>query len=118
MYGNEPALWDDQLTGWERLRFITNAFTRMRFCTPTGALDFTAAGAPSHHPELVPWFAFPTRRTVHDKLIFGHWAALAGLVEAGELINPTVFALDTGCVWGNCLTAFCLQTQERVTVGC
>jgi len=46
MYGNTPDHWRDDLSGAERWRVITNYFTRMRFCTPDGKLDFTHKGAP------------------------------------------------------------------------
>jgi len=115
MYGNEPTCWHDTLDGWDRLRFITNAFTRMRFCTQAGELNLDTKGAPEQHPELIPWFLMPNLRTQQDKLLFGHWAALG--TQAAHAID-NIYPLDSGCVWGNCLTAFCLQTQKRITVDC
>ncbi len=113
MYGNAPTTWEDAMMGWDRFRFITNAFTRMRFCTPTGMLDFSSKGA--EHPEAshIPWFKVPNRRMTGEKIVFGHWAALQGKSD-----EPGIFPIDTGCVWGNCLTALCLHTQERVSVDC
>ncbi|MBS0286509.1 MAG: symmetrical bis(5'-nucleosyl)-tetraphosphatase [Proteobacteria bacterium] len=113
LFGNTPTAWDEKLTGWERARFIVNAFTRMRFCTSDGHLDLKANGSPAMHPELIPWFAFKERKLKSQNLIFGHWAALFG--------SPTtehVIALDSGCVWGNCLTAFCLENKQSVSVDC
>lgn len=110
--GNQPSHWSDSLKGWDRLRFIINAFTRMRFCTQEGELELTLKESKTHEKHFA-WFAFPNRRTQQDKLIFGHWAALEGKTDVAN-----VFALDTGCVWGNCLTAFCLETQQRFTVNC
>lgn len=113
MYGNHPTQWHDSLQGWERLRFITNAFTRMRFCTPQGALDFSVTGTLAQHPQHIPWFAFPKRATQQERLLFGHWAALEARCEVAH-----VYPLDSGCVWGKCLTAFCLQTHKRTKVSC
>ena len=57
MYGNQPDEWRDSLTGFERLRFITNACTRMRFCHSDGRLDFSETGPPgAQDPSLKPWF--------------------------------------------------------------
>ncbi len=113
LFGNEPSIWDDDLKGWERKRFITNAFTRMRFCKQSGELDLKAKGNPVLHPELIPWYAFPTRKACKDRLIFGHWAALNA-----QNVSEDIIPLDSGCVWGNCLTAFCLETKQKVTVDC
>lgn len=109
MYGNQPAKWDKQLEGVERLRVITNYFTRMRFCKADGTLDLdTKDGIDSAPPGYAPWFSHPQRKTRGHRLIFGHWAALEG-----RCAEPDVDALDTGCVWGNCLTLLNVDTGER-----
>lgn len=114
MYGNEPDTWSDTLQGWERLRYIVNALTRMRFCDPTGKLVLDLKGAPgSQPPGLIPWFQIPNNRSPQDRLIFGHWAALMGKTD-----QPNLFALDTGCVWGNQLTALRLEDQQIICVEC
>jgi bis(5'-nucleosyl)-tetraphosphatase (symmetrical) len=107
MYGNEPRQWSADLQGIERRRVIINAFTRLRFCTPDGSMDFDAkAGltdAPAGH---VPWFEVPERRSVDTPIAFGHWST------AGGLSQPNWVNLDTGCVWGGCLSAVELDPSE------
>jgi bis(5'-nucleosyl)-tetraphosphatase (symmetrical) len=100
MYGNQPAQWSEALTGAERLRVIVNALTRLRFCTPEGVMDLKASGGLHQAPPgYLPWFEVPGRRTAGDCIAFGHWSTL------GLLVRPDVISLDTGCVWGGCLTA-------------
>jgi len=109
MYGNEPNIWQENLTGMERFRFIINCFTRMRFCSGQGRLDLYETGGPNAAPpNYVPWFKVPNRKTKQYKIIFGHWAALEGKVNTAN-----IYALDTGCVWGGALTALRLE-DERV----
>ena len=109
MYGNQPKSWNENLTGWDRYRFIINAFTRMRFCSYDGKLDLENTGAPdSAKPGFVPWFNVPHRATKNIRILFGHWAALNGKAD-----DPNVFALDTGCVWGNKLTAMKLDEIDK-----
>ena len=100
MYGNEPAQWDDSLKGADRLRVIVNALTRLRFCTPEGVMDLSASGGLDDAPPgYLPWFDVPGRRTAGATIAFGHWSTL------GFLQRPDIISLDTGCVWGGCLSA-------------
>ena len=111
MYGNTPNIWHDDLTGYARLRVITNVMTRMRVCTPEGALDFDFKGELADVPKgLVPWFDLPNRASKDQPIIFGHWSAL-GLHQ-----RENVYALDTGCLWGGMLTAMCLETKQVIQV--
>lgn len=104
MYGNEPARWNADLTGADRLRVIVNYLTRVRFCTPDGTMDFSHKGPPGRQPvPLVPWFAVPERKSANDRIVCGHWSAL------GAVSRHNVFSLDSGCVWGGALTALRLD---------
>lgn len=114
MYGNQPDRWRDDLEGFDRLRCIVNYTTRMRLCTPDGRLDLNYKGAMKDKPaELIPWFDVPNRKNREAKIVFGHWAALGGVADV-----PNIYPLDTGCVWGNCLTAMRIDDGMRITVGC
>jgi bis(5'-nucleosyl)-tetraphosphatase (symmetrical) len=115
MYGNQPDLWDDGLDGWQRLRFITNALTRIRFVDADGRLDLAESGAPGSEPEsLVPWFASQARRSRGEAIVFGHWATL----QLEQTLDAThrVYHLDTGCVWGGRLTALRLEDARIFSV--
>jgi bis(5'-nucleosyl)-tetraphosphatase (symmetrical) len=113
MYGNLPDRWHDDLEGTDRLRYIVNAFTRMRYLRMDGSLDFDNHGA-THRasPDLVPWFRFPGRRSAGSRLVFGHWSTL------GEISHEGAFSLDTGCIWGGRLTALRLDNLSRTRVEC
>jgi bis(5'-nucleosyl)-tetraphosphatase (symmetrical) len=62
---------------------------------------------------MLPWYAHKNRRTQNVPIVFGHWATLNGNVSL-----PDVFALDTGCAWGNTLTAMRLSDKQRFSCGC
>jgi len=114
MYGNQPAKWSKELHGVPRLRLITNYFTRMRFCKADGTLDLEAKeGIETAPAGFAPWFSHTNRKTRGRKIIFGHWAALEGRCE-----EPNVFALDTGCVWGNEMTLMNLDNGEMHRCDC
>jgi bis(5'-nucleosyl)-tetraphosphatase (symmetrical) len=108
LYGSQPDRWSDALAGWDRLRVIVNAMTRLRFCTPQGRMDFRAKGkaAPAGH---VPWFDL---RSDARTIVCGHWSAL-GLKLRGKLA-----ALDSGCVWGGMLSAMRLEDRALFQVPC
>ncbi len=101
MYGNHPAIWSDQLDGMERLRFITNVFTRMRYLRNDGSLDLEIKGAPQkvNSSDVNPWFEFSQSAIKHNRLAFGHWSTLPTNQYGG------CFAIDSGCLWGGRITA-------------
>lgn len=111
MYGDLPDRWSEDLRGWDRIRFITNCFTRMRYCTANGRLDLKEKVPPGQQSRgLLPWFRVPGRCSEGVKILFGHWSALSFHAENG------CFGLDTGCLWGGELTALRLDTLERYAV--
>ena len=106
MYGNRPDQWSDDLEGMNRLRFITNCFSRLRYCDTAGRLGLRESGPPGTQKHgLLPWFAIPGRASRTEKILFGHWSTL------GYRNTHNVWALDTGCLWGGQLTA--LRIGER-----
>jgi len=110
MFGDTPKKWDSQLKGWERLRFITNSFTRMRYCSPKGKLNFKDKGPLGTQKKgHLPWYAVKNRKNADLKIIMGHWSTLFGQTH-----NGNVFAIDTGCLWGEVLTAMQLDTIDPV----
>ena len=107
MYGDEPAAWSDTLTGTARLRVIVNALTRMRFCDAQGRMEFEAKKGADDTPRgYMPWFDVPGRQTADVTVAFGHWSTL------GWLGRSDVISLDTGCVWGGCLSALRLSGSK------
>ena len=115
MYGNEPRRWRDDLKGAERLRYITNAFTRMRYCDRRGQLDFAVKSPPGRQDKaLTPWFAVPGRKTEGTHIVFGHWATL----QTVQPVDPThgVTHVDTGCVWGGPLSTLREDDGEILSV--
>jgi bis(5'-nucleosyl)-tetraphosphatase (symmetrical) len=113
LYGSEPPRWDDALRGWDRLRVIVNAMTRMRFCTASGTMEFKVKGPVSAAPAgFMPWFDVPDRASRDHVVICGHWSAL------GFRQEPNLLALDSGCLWGGMLTAIRLEDRRLFQVRC
>jgi bis(5'-nucleosyl)-tetraphosphatase (symmetrical) len=110
MYGSQPAEWRDSLGGWDRLRVIVNAMTRMRFCTREGRMEFRAKSKRPPHGYL-PWFdARPAAEK--QRIVFGHWSTL------GLKLTPRLAGLDTGCVWGGPLSGLRLEDGTLHQVPC
>ena len=108
LYGDQPDRWDDVREGEERLRFIANCFTRLRYVDADGRLALRVKGSPkkSQTKSLIPWFEAPEARWRGPRIVFGHWSTL------GFFCNADVIGLDTGCVWGGTLTALRLDDPE------
>lgn len=115
MYGNEPRAWHDSLQGYDRLRAIINAMTRMRLCSAQGEMEFRhkLAPAPGTMPDgFMPWYDVPGRASAGTPIVFGHWASL------GVLLRDDVIGLDSGCVWGRELTAMRLEDRRLFQCSC
>ena len=113
MYGDTPTRWRDDLAGFDRLRIITNAMTRMRLATADGELEFThKIGLDSVPRGFMPWYDVPGRASRDTAIIFGHWAAL------GLIVRDDVIGLDSGCVWGRALSALRLNDRRIVQCDC
>lgn len=113
MYGNQPDHWHDDLTGYKRLRVITNALTRMRVCTAQGEMEFKFKGTVQDIPPgYMPWFEVPDRASAEVAIVCGHWSALQ------LKVTPNLIALDTGCLWGGPLTAIRLEDRKLFQVPC
>lgn len=108
MYGSKPGEWSDRLAGWDRLRVIVNAMTRLRFCTRQGRMEFHAKGKrpPAGYSA---WFDF---RHDAQTVVCGHWSAL------GLKLTDRLAALDSGCVWGGALSALRLEDRALFQVPC
>jgi bis(5'-nucleosyl)-tetraphosphatase (symmetrical) len=119
MYGNTPSAWSDSLSGFKRLRVIVNALTRMRYCNAAGEMELESKEGVASAPDgYLPWFAVPGRQTAGITVAFGHWSTL-GWLGCGDVLS-----MDTGCVWGGCLSALRIGTdsgtpvQELIQVPC
>ena len=107
LYGDAPDAWRDDLAGFDRLRVVVNACTRLRFCTAGGRMEFREKRGPEHAPEgYRPWFAHEARASSGKTVVCGHWSTR-------ELVlAPNLMMLDSGCLWGGTLTAVRLEDRR------
>ncbi len=113
LYGNRPARWGEELRGYDRLRIIVNAMTRMRLVAPDGTMEFShKLGLASAPAGYVPWYDAPARASRGTAIVFGHWAAL------GLLVRDDIVCLDSGCVWGRQLSALRLEDRQLIQCDC
>ena len=113
LFGNEPLNWNKCGSEIEKIRFIINSSTRMRFVEKQSFdLDFVEKRLPglqSNH--LIPWMNAPNRIHIERQIIFGHWAALDGTYRTSK-----IHGIDTGYVWDGSLTALRLDDRKTFTV--
>ena len=111
LYGDEPARWDEALRGYDRPRVVVNACTRLRFCTADDTMELREKRGPDHTPPgFAPWFMHPERRSAGVTVLCGHWSTL------DLMLAPNVLMLDSGCLWGGCLTALRLDDRRLFQV--
>ncbi len=107
LYGDEPRRWSPDLAGYDRLRVIVNACTRLRFCSADDTMELKEKRGPGHVPEgFLPWFAQPGRRSAASTVVCGHWSTLE------LMLAPNVLMLDSGCLWGGTLTGVRLPDRR------
>lgn len=117
MYSNAPVMYDPNMQGLNLWRFGINAFTRMRLLYRSGILDYKNTSINPKDVQtsgLFPWYDLGDigrGKNKQFKVIFGHWAALNGQCQ-----KPFVKAIDTGCVWGDRLTAYCVEEDKFYSV--
>jgi len=116
LWGSEPDRWCDDCVGWDRLRVIVNAMTRMRFVTKKGAMVLRTPGSkapPERAPAgCFPWYDAPKRASTTHTLCVGHWSAL------GLKLTDNLMALDSGCLWGGKLTTVRLEDRRLFQIPC
>jgi len=111
IWGDAPKIWNSDLKGYKRSRTIINYFTRMRFLGKDGSLKLKAKKNKADEMH-VPWFNQTIKNLKENQyIIFGHWAALEGKTKLTNIIG-----VDTGCVWGNQLTAIRLEDRKLFQV--
>ncbi len=107
LYGDEPSAWRSDLEGFDRLRAIVNACTRLRFCTADDRMELREKRGPRFTPPgFKPWFAHETRASSSVSVVCGHWSTLE------LMLAPRVMMLDSGCLWGGALTAIRLDDRR------
>lgn len=113
LYGETTGTWEKAKDSPERLKYALNTLTRMRYCKANATPEYECTEPPGKQPDhLVPWYVLPNQHLQDHTILFGHWAAL------GYHHHKNVYALDSGCVWGNSLTALRLEDKEVFRVRC
>ena len=116
--GCGPLRWREDLEGWDRLWFITNCFTQLRWCDLDGRIDLAGERrrASARKKCSRPWFQIPHRASKPLRILFGHWAKLVVASPAKGLRG--VIPLDTGCANGGRFTALRLEDRRYYRLKC
>lgn len=69
--------------------------------------ELRTLGADRTSRKGVPWYEVYNGEKI---VLFGHWP------DASPRRAPAAIGLDTGCVYGNCLTAYVIETDEFFSV--
>ena len=107
-------LWRDPVAELEGIDPLvederTDFATRARTCDAHG--NRPERDWPPPPQPFVPWFEHWCAREAETRtVVFGHWARL-GLVS-----EPGLRGLDSGCVWGGCLSAWIPEEDRLVQV--
>jgi bis(5'-nucleosyl)-tetraphosphatase (symmetrical) len=112
----EPLLRDPKqrarIIGKEGFDPALKALTTIRTVRDDGTLC-KFSGEPEVAPKgCTPWFAHPERKSRGRLIVFGHWSAL------GYKRGDDFLALDSGCIWGQSLTAVRLDDGRVYSEPC
>ena len=111
MYGNKPDKCSLVYKAEDKQRLAINAMTRLRCLNSDNAIDFTYKSDLNNIPDkLTPWFNIKSKKIRREFIISGHWSAI-GIQKHNYGIT-----LDTGCVWGGKLSAYCIESGSLVSV--
>ncbi len=113
LYGDTEGSWKNARHSPQRLRYALNCLTRMRYCETDASPEYEYSVPPGKQPShLTPWFEFDNKNLSGYTVIFGHWAS------AGYRQHNKFYALDSGCAWGNSLTALRVEDKEVFSIRC
>ena len=99
---NEPSHDEEWLTSPD-VAFAT----RVRCCTPEGEMNKEPGPPRTCRPPFAPWDHLYQGRTL---IVHGHWAM------RGFYRGKTTVGLDSGCVYGGRLTAWCQEEDRTIDV--
>ena len=110
LWNNHPNKWDEKLSLKEKLIFSVNVFTRMRYIKKDLSLNFDIKSNPDKVDSniMLPWYEFDSNIYKKYKIIIGHWSTL-GFQQKNNFIS-----IDTGCAWGNKLTAIKISNNKKI----
>jgi bis(5'-nucleosyl)-tetraphosphatase (symmetrical) len=113
MYDNNPSCFSNELNELEKCRYTINCLTRMRFCKANGDLEFQHKLNYDEPPKgYKAWFLHKNRILANTDIFFGHWSTLTNVdIEH-------IYPMDTGCVWGKCLSAIRFEDKKIFSVTC
>ncbi|WP_339045089.1 symmetrical bis(5'-nucleosyl)-tetraphosphatase [Candidatus Zinderia endosymbiont of Aphrophora alni] len=106
-YNKKNIIWNDNLSGYNRLLCINNALTRIRYCNSKGLINFKKK---KNKKKIIPWFKISWRKTKDINILFGHWSNF-------KLIKTkNIFCINNGCAWGGKLTTIKIKNQKIIKI--